>query len=374
MTDASTASRGIVFVLVSWRMDAPAGIERATAALAAGLAANGHRVAIVTAAQQPPGPALDGVAVEPIDLPISFPCDDQGLRKAIGQAEDKLQAQLREIITRHRADTVVFTDALWGLGRLPGPLPDGVRRVLAVHVPPAPQDAAIALDRADTVIVPSPVVCAEGRPTDAWRVVPNALLYPPSAPPDEERVRRRQFAPVRILSRLGHEKGLVPLLKAAADWTYRLEVRVAHAGFEETAGSQAALLARCRDLADASPNITLLERPLAWRAVPDWLGAASAVIVPSLRETFGLVALEAMSTGVPVISYPVGNLPALKGAFPDARRLEGDPRQGADTLLRAAGDLLADPLAYGRTSQAMYHLVQDYRPDRIADLFLKAVS
>ncbi|OIJ91728.1 hypothetical protein BIV24_15800 [Streptomyces colonosanans] len=360
-------------------MDAPAGIERATAALAAGLAAAGHRVTIATAAPQRPGPRLDGVAVEPLDLPVAFPCDDQVLRDAIEEAEDKLQAQLREIVARHRADTVVFTDTLWGLGRLAGGMPDGVRRVLAVHVLPNPQDAPAALAGTDTVIIPSPVVRAEaqaaGWSPDGWRVVPNALLHPPSAPPDEEQIQQRQFAPIRVLARLGREKGLVPLLTAASAWTRRLEVTVAHAGFEAAAGSQSDLLDQCRALASAAPNITLLEQQLTWREVPSWLGAASAVIVPSLRETFGLVALEAMSAAVPVVSYPVGNLPALREGYPDTvRLLTGDPRRGPGTLLHAVDGILANPVAYGRASQAMYHLAQDYRPDRIADLFLKAVS
>ncbi|MEW2401373.1 glycosyltransferase family 4 protein [Streptomyces sp. NPDC046862] len=378
MTDPYLTTRSIVFILASWQMDAPAGIERATAALAVGLAAGGHRVAIATAALPQPGPGLDGVAIEPLDLPVTFPCDDYVLREAIEQTKEKLQAQLREITARHRADTVVFTDALWGLGRLADGLPDGVRRVLAAHVLPNPQDTPAALARADTVIIPSPVVQAEARaagwPADAWRVVPNALLYPSSAPPDDECIQRRQFAPVRVLARLGHEKGLVPLLVAAAGWTRRLEVRVAHADFETAAGSQAELLDYCQALASAAPNITLLDQQLTWREVPGWLGAAAAVIVPSLKETFGLVALEAMSAGVPVVSYPVGNLPALKAGSTDAGRLVGDPRRGPDTLLQAVDGILADPVAYGRTSKAMYHLAQDYRPDRIADLFLKAVS
>lgn len=371
-----TTARSIVFVLVSWQMDAPAGIERATAALAVGLATTGHRVAIATAAPQRPGPALDGVAVEQLGLPVAFPCDDQVLRDAIRENENALLDRLSEIIARHRADTVVLTDALWGLGRLSGGLPHGVRRVLAAHVLPDPRDASPALAGAHTVIVPSPVVQAEGYaagwPADTWHVVPNALLHPPAAPPDQIRIERRRFAPVRVLARLGPEKGLAPLLAAAADWPRRLEVRVAHAGFETAAGSQSELLDECRSLAAAAPHITLSETPLGWRAVPGWLGAASAVIVPSLRETFGLVALEAMSTGVPVVSYPVGNLPALRQDFDGP--LTGDPRHGPDTLLRVTEDLLANPVAYERSSQAMYHLSQDYRPDRIADLFLKAVS
>ncbi|KUO04849.1 hypothetical protein AQJ67_09940 [Streptomyces caeruleatus] len=359
-------------------MDAPAGIERATAALARGLAAAGHRVAIATAVPHEAGSGLDGVAIEHLDLPVAFPCPDETLRRAVLQHEDKLQARLWEIIARHRADAVVFADALWGLGRLAADLPDGVCRVLAAHVLPNAEDAPAALARADRVIIPSPVVRAEaeaaGLSTGEWRVVPNALLHAPSAPPDDDHVERRRSGPVRVLARLGHEKGLVPLLTAAAGWGRDLEVMVAAAGFESATGSQARLRAECRAVADASTRITLFEGGLAWREVPTWLAGAAAVIVPSLRETFGLVALEAMSVGVPVVSYPVGNLPALLEHPYAAERLMGDPRSGPNTLLGLADALLADPVAYGRTSKAMYHLAQDYRPDRIALQFIKAVS
>ncbi|GII97551.1 hypothetical protein Ssi02_77820 [Sinosporangium siamense] len=52
----------------------------------------------------------------------------------------------------------------------------------------------------------------------------------------------------------------------------------------------------------------------------------------------------------------------------------GNPRSGPNTLLACVDTLLADPVAYGRASKAMYHLAQDYRPDRIALQFIKAVS
>jgi teichuronic acid biosynthesis glycosyltransferase TuaC len=49
-------------------------------------------------------------------------------------------------------------------------------------------------------------------------------------------------------------------------------------------------------------------------AVPLWVNAASAVLVPSEREGFGLAVLEALACDVPVVSTPVGIAPeALAG-------------------------------------------------------------
>jgi iron(II)-dependent oxidoreductase len=70
------------------------------------------------------------------------------------------------------------------------------------------------------------------------------------------------------------------------------------------------------------------------------------VIVPSIRETFGLVALEAMSVGTPVIAYDVGNLPALLGLGDEAGGVLVARRWCEAGLWNAARDVLADPLRY----------------------------
>ncbi|GBF32458.1 glycosyltransferase [Desulfocucumis palustris] len=53
---------------------------------------------------------------------------------------------------------------------------------------------------------------------------------------------------------------------------------------------------------------------LGWKAnseVRQWMGRASALIVPSRREAYGLVALEGMSLGIPLITSRAGGLAEL---------------------------------------------------------------
>ncbi|WP_327673403.1 glycosyltransferase family 4 protein [Kitasatospora sp. NBC_00458] len=375
---AHASSRGVLLVLVSWTPDAPAGIERATAALAVGLARNGHRPVIATAAPQPGHPGLPGVAIARLRLDgVQFPCDDAVLRRAVVHQDTALTRQIRDLITEHRIDTVLFTDALWGLGRLCGDIPGHVRRALAAHVKPHTLDARPALARATRVLVPSAVVrdeLVDWGPRNI-RVVPNALLADASValPPPSRREQLRRSGPVRVLARLGPEKGVLDLLEAAADWDRPVEVALAEAGFETGEGSQSELLDRCREAAARTPGVHL-RGALAWDEVLPWLAGAAVVIVPSRKETFGLVALEAMSVGTPVIAYRVGNLPALIGPTGHGDHLLVDHGEGPTALHKAAQTLLEDDILYAATTQTVYRRAAAFEPRRIADFFLEAVS
>ncbi len=80
--------------------------------------------------------------------------------------------------------------------------------------------------------------------------------------------------------------------------------------------------------------------PRSQDELPYYYGAAQVVVVPSRYESFGLVALEAMACGTPVIASNVGGLATL---VRDGRTgflvPDGDPEALASKLL----PLLADP-------------------------------
>ncbi|WP_353511258.1 glycosyltransferase family 1 protein [Intrasporangium sp.] len=67
---------------------------------------------------------------------------------------------------------------------------------------------------------------------------------------------------------------------------------------------------RRTDLFVALPGTRLVGR-LPDQAVPGLVAAASAVVVPSLYEGFGLPALEAMAAGVPVVAARTSSLPEV---------------------------------------------------------------
>lgn len=375
MSTPAPSAATVAFVLASYRPDEPAGMERAVAALVSGLRQTGHQAVIVTAAPQPrPEPGVVTLTA----LPAVFPCDDATLRDAIRSARPVLARELGTVLGEHRADVVVYVDALWGLGILAGDVRHPARRVLAVHVVGHDSDLRTALAAAHRVITPSQQVLSEARhrgyQVQDWQVVPNPLLADPGPVAGRDRREHlRLHGPVRAVARLGPEKGVTGLLAAAPVVPGRAtEVVLAGAGFEETPGSQAALLAECRSLAAASG--TALLPALGWREVPGFLAGAAVTVVPSARETFGNLALESLSAGTPVIAYAIGNLPAL--LQPDGTGPAGvlvPPEDGPAGLRRAARDLLAGPVRYHEMCGAAYCRSRNYLPRDIADLFTKAV-
>lgn len=363
----------LAFILVSWRPDAPAGMERAVAASAVGLTATGHHAVIITADRSAPA-RYGGTPVVVLDtLAIPDPCGDETLRATIEAAGEQLREELLSLFADHRVDAAVYVDGLWGLGRVM-PTTGPARRVLATHVIGHHIDMTAALHRAEVVIAPSAVVpqraAALGYDTTGWRVVPNALLADGPILPARRRRELREHGPIRLLARLGPEKGVEELLTAAVGCrlTHRVQVALGTAGFEAASGSQQRLLSSCRDLATRI-GATILPG-LSWSQVPAWLAGSAVVIVPSLAETFGLVALEAMAGGTPVVAFDLDNLPALIGHGGTLV----PPEHGHLGLWRAAKELLADPLGYEHASRVAASQAQDYRPAHIAGLLVKVMS
>lgn len=362
----------VAFVLASYTRDAPAGMERATAALVKGLRQLGHRAIILTAAEQPePDPDV----IRSLTLAASFPCDDDTLRRAIHEAGEQLHREITEAFDTLGVDTAVYVDALWGLGR--AAVQHRARSVLVAHVIGHDEDLAVALASVEHVIAPSSTVLdqaqQQGYDTDGWSVVPNGVLHDYPCPDEAAREALRRRAPIRVLGRLGSEKNIPALVNEARLLERPAEVVVADAGFETAPGAQGGEWSRCRHAAAHSPSVHLRSGGISWKHVPAWFAEAAVVIVPSLRESFGLVALEAMSVGTPVVCFDVDHLPSLIGTGPEAGGVVVPRSRGAHALWKAAEEILGDPVRYRHLSRAAYYRSRDFRPTTVAEWFVKAV-
>jgi glycosyltransferase involved in cell wall biosynthesis len=136
---------------------------------------------------------------------------------------------------------------------------------------------------------------AHGAPKDAIRVIPIGPMNDPDA---SEEPARRLLGDRRIVLFLGqlHEyKGYRALLTAAARFADRRDVLFVFAGPD--------LRGHARIFREAPPNVRYLAE------VDDTmrnalLQACTLLCVPSSRESFGLVAIEAWACGKPVIGGP----------------------------------------------------------------------
>ncbi|OLB92117.1 MAG: hypothetical protein AUI15_21640 [Actinobacteria bacterium 13_2_20CM_2_66_6] len=136
---------------------------------------------------------------------------------------------------------------------------------------------------------------AHGARNDNIRVIPIGPMNDPGAPaaPARELLGDRQI--VLFLGQLHHYKGYRELLAVAARFTDRRDVLFVFAGPD--------LRGHARVFSHAPANVRYL--PSVTDAMRNALLQACAVLcVPSSRESFGLVAIEAWNCGKPVIGGP----------------------------------------------------------------------
>jgi N-acetyl-alpha-D-glucosaminyl L-malate synthase BshA len=87
--------------------------------------------------------------------------------------------------------------------------------------------------------------------------------------------------------------------------------------------------------------------------VQDWLSQADLLVHPSEMESFGLVPLEAVSCGVPVLAYRVGGLPEVVEDGGCGRLLETGDIEGAVESGIALLENDEEWEAYSRRGQAL---------------------
>jgi glycogen(starch) synthase len=185
-------------------------------------------------------------------------------------------------------------------------------------------------------------VVPNGLDADAWRAPARARLA--------ARTRYAGDGPLLVLAgRLVHEKGIHTALAALP--RLRRELPGARLVVAGTGPQEATLRATARGLDDAVHWTGFIPDP----DLAALIGAADAVLVPSLYEPFGLVALEGAAAGTPLAVADTGGLRDL--TFAGARFAPDDP----DALAAAVTGLLRDPsAARGVAARAQRIVRRDY--------------
>ena len=102
--------------------------------------------------------------------------------------------------------------------------------------------------------------------------------------------------------------------------------------------------------------------------LPRYYAAANAVVMPSDYESFGMVALEAMSSGTPVIASQVGGLQFL---VRDKETGFHIPAREPISLAECITELLTDPSRTEDMGAAASRIAQEYAWSRIAERLLR---
>ncbi|MFB7944484.1 D-inositol-3-phosphate glycosyltransferase [Kitasatospora phosalacinea] len=100
-------------------------------------------------------------------------------------------------------------------------------------------------------------------------------------------------------------------------------------------------------------DVVRFHPPVDQQQLADWYRAATALVMPSHSESFGLVALEAQACGTPVVAAAVGGLPV---AVRDGRTGTLVPGHDPDAWARALLPYATDPvLPADRGAEAARH-------------------
>lgn len=104
----------------------------------------------------------------------------------------------------------------------------------------------------------------------------------------------------------------------------------------------------------------------ARRDLPEIYPAADAFVFPTLYETFALVCLEAMASGLPVLASPVGGIEDYLVDNKNGFHIKRDPREIASKL----DQLLTDPDLQTRFRENGIATASNYSWERIARQYL----
>ena len=199
--------------------------------------------------------------------------------------------------------------------------------------------------------------------------------------PDDELVTSLGIDPNRptvvFVGRITRQKGLSYLLQAVDQLDKDVQV-VLCAGAPDTPEILAEVRERVIDLQSRRSGVVWLDRLLSHQEIVAVLSAATTFVCPSIYEPLGIVNLEAMACGIPVVGTATGGIPEVVDdgvtgrlvpieQLTDGTGLPVDPERFVKDLAGALRDVLSDPVRarmMGRAGRARAE--RDFGWDRIA--------
>ncbi len=175
---------------------------------------------------------------------------------------------------------------------------------------------------------------------------------------------------VLFVGRIEPLKGVDTLIRAMACLKFKQRVGRVHLAIicGETDADPAQMTAEMARLQRLSDDLCMGEMVLflgkrGQDTLPYYYSAAEVLVMPSHYESFGMVALEAMACGTPVIASDVGGLGFLVQDGETGYTIpDGEP----DTMCEKLSLLLTDDALQAQMGQRAAQLAQSYRWENIA--------
>lgn len=367
---------GITFL--SFGKDVFAGIEYSLYDLALGLLQIGSGVAVYSGLLSGSETEIDGIPVYRSRLlPKTLPDGDNTVRQVIEQNQVEIREELKGFVRKYDISHLYVCDPLWGVVQ-----PSEAWRhlsipiILSLHVPNTKgllEEAARVPYLLRTVTSGSlkKEVDATVRFSEELVVVPNSVdleLYRPADEPPQQTTHPIIFCNGRI----SPEKGTEFLIMSLAEIAKRFPgVRLRLCDGDYPFGDKLTYLRYVLNIAEragVSQRIELLPK-LRWNSIPELIRSATVVVLPSLRETFGRAALEALASGIPLVCTNVGNLPALtEGVAPLV------PPSNVNALAESVIEVLENLESYRRRAAQGVAIAKKYSNVNVARQLLDVIS
>ena len=112
----------------------------------------------------------------------------------------------------------------------------------------------------------------------------------------------------------------------------------------------------------------LAARTLSPDNVAEWLAVLDVVVVPSLKESFGIVVLEAQAAGIPVVASNTGGIPWVADRGGSALLFPaGDAEALADSVRRVIHD---EQLSRRLVERGKRNVAERFSLDTITDRYI----
>lgn len=192
--------------------------------------------------------------------------------------------------------------------------------------------------------------CYPAVPPERVHVVRNGIDADTYRPVSEtDAVRRLGADPtqpiVAFVGRITRQKGVGHLLAAAHHIDHGAQLLLC-AGAPDTSQIEAEARAAVAELAAKRPGVIWVPDMLPIEDIRQVLSAATVFACPSVYEPLGIVNLEAMACGTPVVASAVGGIPEVVEHGVTGLLVpydEQDPEGFQRELANAVNELLADP-------------------------------